>query len=220
MIQPFVVDKELEYDAPEEGSACPPNCNLCRQACPTGALVEDFRLDPRRCIAYNTFYTRGDENGVSTFIPREIRSQMGSWIHGCDVCQQVCPRNQPKLKAKLPTSPFLARKAKEFSLLSLLHMTDEYYDAVVHPLMYNYIKDRSLFRRNAAIALGNSGDPDAVPALIDALDDPAEVVRAHAAWALGRIGGSSAREALEGRRSREVGGRAKGEIEDALETMN
>jgi epoxyqueuosine reductase len=74
-------------------------------------------------------------------------------------------------------------------------LTDEYYERVVKPLMYNYIRDLSVFRRNAAVALGNLGDPDSVAALAAALSDPAEVVRAHAAWALSRIGGSRARKA-------------------------
>jgi epoxyqueuosine reductase len=216
MVHSFVVDIELEYDLPTEEAHCPPDCRLCLEACPTGALVEDFKLDPRRCIAYNNFFTRGEETGVSTFIPREIREKMGCWIHGCDVCQEVCPRNQVKLKAKKPANAFLEKKAGEFHLVDLLNLTDDYYTRVVQPLMYNYIRDLSLFRRNAAIALGNLGDTDTVPALTEALRDPAEVVRAHVAWALGRIGGRAARRALEDHRPREQGKRAGQEVRDAL----
>jgi epoxyqueuosine reductase len=216
LIHSFVVNVEMEYDSPTEEPHCPPDCRLCLEACPTGALVADFRLDPRRCIAFNTFFTRGEETGVSPFIPGEIREKMGSWIHGCDVCQEVCPRNQAKLKARLRVNPFLAKKAKEFDLVSLLKLTEEYYARVAQPLMFNYIRDMSLFRRNAAVALGNLGDPDALPYLIEALEDPAEVVRAHAAWALGRIGGSEAQRALEAHRRREPGETARRETEEAL----
>jgi epoxyqueuosine reductase len=172
-------------------------------------------MNPRRCIAFNTFSTRGD-NGVSPYIPAEIRSKMGTWIHGCDICQQVCPRNQSRQKAEQVVSPYLVKKATEFDLLSLLSLTEEYYDRVVKPLMYNYIKDMSVFRRNAAIALGNVGDPDSVGPLASALSDPAEAVRAHVAWALGRIGGHRARKALEAALVREPGEKARQEIQDAL----
>jgi len=97
----------------------------------------------------------------------------------------------------------------------------EYFDRVVHPIMYTHIQadKKEIFRRNAAIALGNIGDPEAVPALADALDDPSEVVRAHAAWSLGRIGGEAAKQALETQRGRETGQIASQEIGEALEEM-
>ena len=113
-------------------------------------------------------------------------------------------------------NPFLAKKAAEFSLAAMLELADAYYASVVQPLMYNYIRDHSLFRRNAAIALGNLGDPEAVPALARALADEAEVVRAHAAWALGRIGGAAARQALLERHGHEPGELARAEIEEAI----
>ena len=82
--------------------------------------------------------------------------------------------------------------------------------------MYNYVRDMSVFRRNAAIALGNLGDPDSVDALSLALSDPAEPVRSHAGWALGRIGGHRARKALESSLVKEGGEKARQEIQDAL----
>lgn len=218
VIHSFLVDRELEYDPPAEGLHCPPKCQLCESACPTGAITADSRMNPRRCIAFNTFTTRGD-NGVSTTIPKEIRAKMGTWIHGCDVCQEVCPRNQTKQQAARPVDPYVEKKASEFELFSLLTLTEEYYERVVRPLMYNYIRDLSIFRRNAAVALGNLGDPDSVAALAAALSDPAEVVRAHAAWALGRIGGRRARKTLESSLPREQGQEARQEIQDALSQL-
>ena len=213
VIHSFLVDRELDYDTPAEGIHCPPKCQLCQNACPTGAITAECRINPRRCIAFNTFTTRGD-NGVSLYIPAEIRPKMATWIHGCDICQQVCPRNQRK--SEIAISPYLAKKAKEFDLFSLLTLTEEYYNRVVKPLMYNYVRDMSVFRRNAAIALGNLGDPDSVDALSSALSDPAEPVRSHAAWALGRIGGHRARKALESALGKEGGEKARQEIQDAL----
>jgi epoxyqueuosine reductase len=216
LLSTWIVDVELEYGTPQEDLHCPPNCTLCLEACPTGALTEN-RLNPQRCIAFNNFRTRGEDvTGISQIIPKEIRPKLGTWIHGCDLCQEVCPKNMRKLRANLPVNRFLEKKAREFDLIKMLHMTDEYYAQVVEPLMYNYIREMEVFRRNAAIALGNIGDPEAVPALSDALDDPSEAVRAHAAWALGRIGGHAAKGALEKRRSTENGSIARQEIEDAL----
>jgi len=223
MINAWVIDTELEYDTPNSNleTHCPPGCQLCRDACPTGALTADFRLNPRRCITLNTVRTRGGDSGLSAYIPKEIRPKLGAWIHGCDVCQQVCPKNEAKLQKGLQVNPYLAKKASEFELIALLHMTDEYFDRVVHPIMYTHIQadKKEIFRRNAAIALGNIGDPEAVPALADALDDPSEVVRAHAAWSLGRIGGEAAKQALETQRGRETGQIASQEIGEALEEM-
>lgn len=216
MPQSFVVDAELDYDRPNEGIHCPADCRLCRKACPTGAITEDLRLNPRRCIAYNSFFTRGADTGVSPYIPREIRGKMGGWVHGCDVCQEVCPKNAAKVKGNLPVNPFLARKAREFDLYQMLALSDEYYARVVQPLMYNYIRDRAIFRRNAAIALGNVGGTEAVPALARALADDVEFVRAHVAWALGNIGGAAARQALEAHLRRETGEIAREETALAL----
>jgi len=218
VIHSFLVDRELEYDTPAEGFHCPPKCGLCREACPTGAITGDAVMNPTRCIAFNTFTTQGI-NGVSTYIPPEIRPKMGTWIHGCDACQQVCPKNRVKKGAAPKVNPYLAKKASELDLLSLLSLTDEYYERVVKPLMYNYIKDLALFRRNAAIALGNTGDTSSVAALSAALSDPAQVVRAHTAWALGRIGGHRARRALDLSLAKEVGEHARREIQDALSHM-
>jgi epoxyqueuosine reductase len=82
--------------------------------------------------------------------------------------------------------------------------------------MYNYINDKKYFQRNAAIAMGNTGDPDYIPALDRAMEDPEELVREYAAWALGRIGGPKAKSRLESRLKREVSHSVKKEIKTAL----
>ena len=212
----FVVDAELEYDEPTIEAPCPEGCRLCIDACPTGAL-EPFKLNPRKCIAYNCFMSQDDyAPSTSSHIPPEIRTQMGSWIHGCDICQEVCPRNQRKLRANPPVNEFLARIAAEFDLRKVLLLTDEYYEEALRPVMYNYIRGKKYFQRNAAIAMGNSGDRSHVPYLAQALEDPEPLVRGYSAWALDRLGGEEARAAIEKAFAMETDESARSEMESAL----
>ena len=216
VITAFVVDAELEYDEPTIEAPCPENCRLCIDACPTGAL-ELFKLNPRKCIAYNCFMSQDDyAPSTSSHIPPEIREKMGSWIHGCDICQEVCPRNQRRLKANPPVNEFLARIATEFDLRKMLLLTDEYYETILRPVMYNYIREKKYLQRNAAIALGNSGDRSHVPYLTQALEDPEPLVRGYSAWALGRLGGEEARAAIEKALRVETDESARVEMEAAM----
>lgn len=213
----FVVNAELDYDEPTIREDCPPKCTACIDVCPTGSLYEPLKMDPRRCIAYNCFMTQdGYPAGTTSNISPEIRDKMGSWIHGCDICQEVCPRNQKRLKAKLPPNEFLVKIAEDFELIKLLNLTDEFYIKRVQPLMYNYIREKKYFQRNAAIALGNTGDPAYIPDLAQAMQDSEELVRGYAAWALGKIGGSQAKQILEASLARETADSARKEIEAAL----
>ena len=213
------MDAELEYDAPTKGTHCPPNCRLCIDACPTGAIVADFRLNPRRCITFNHVINVQGFPNTSPYIDPELRPKMASWVHGCDMCQEACPRNQAKLKAELPVNAFLEETARHFSLTGLLRMDEETQAKAVAPLLYTYMRERKYFQRAAAVALGNSGDQEMVPHLVRAMEDPEELVRAHAAWALGNLGGAGARRALESSLIKESGDRAKAEIHEALERV-
>ena len=197
LLSSIVVDKELEYDEPTYDIRCPKDCTACMDACPTGAIYEPFRLDPRRCIAFNAWRTQDGLPCVTSHIPPEIREKMGTRVHGCDVCQEACPRNSAKLRTAFPLDPFLVQLSQEFSLPKMLEMPDGFYEKTVRSVMYNYIQEKKYFQRNAAIALGNTGDPEHIPALARAMEDPAELVREYSAWALGRIGGSNARSILE-----------------------
>jgi epoxyqueuosine reductase len=191
----YLIDIELEYDEPTITCKCPPNCHKCIDACPTGALYAPGKLIPQKCLLYS--HMRGK------LIPEEIRVANGTYIHGCDYCQVACPRNQATMKKAVKKDPFLEQLEKEFDLEKVLFMDDEYYECVVRPIMYNYIRKPEVFRRNAAIALGNTGSPHHVRALKIALDTGEPMVREAAAWALGRIGNTEAKVALESSAHRE-----------------
>ncbi len=183
----MLVDVELPYGPPLRKTCGA--CTRCMVACPTGALIAPGVLDSRRCISYLTIEHRGP-------IPRDLRPLMGDWIFGCDICQEVCPVN---LGAPVPDHPEHREREGwgQFpDLLELMTIGDEEFRRRFRGSPVKRAKRRGLLR-NVAIALGNSGDRRAVPVLVRALSDHEPLVRGHAAWALGRLGGEAAREALE-----------------------
>ena len=163
------------------------------------------------------------QNGVEnmprlTHFDREGRARMGTWVYGCDRCQEACPRNQAWTKKEKPVNQALLERVKHLQLTALLTMDQEHYERRVWPLLYYVRKeDRKIWQRNAAVALGNQGDTASIPVLTDALEDGEPLVRTHAAWALGRIGGGKARGALERKRKTDPEGRVREEIELSLE---
>jgi epoxyqueuosine reductase len=185
-----LVDVELTYDAPPARGGCG-GCTRCMQACPTNAFAGPHVLDARRCISYLTIELKGP-------IPRELRPLMGNHIYGCDVCQEVCPWNVRW--GQFTTQPAFAPRAGLVApeLLELITLDDDQFRERFRNSPIKRTKRRGLLR-NVAVALGNWGDPHAVPALRNALHDHEPLIRGHAAWALGRIGGGAAQHALNTR---------------------
>jgi epoxyqueuosine reductase len=183
----LLTDLELEYDAPHATAHCG-SCTRCLDVCPTKAFPEPYVLDARRCISYLTIELKSQ-------IPRDLRSGIGEWLFGCDLCQEVCPWNRKSPSTTVPGF-FPQETLDPVSALELIQMTE----AEFHDRFGNTPLSRpgwSAMRRNAAIVLGNRGDEMAVPALAVALHDPDPMVRTAAAWALGRIGTESAQAALQ-----------------------
>lgn len=208
--EPYLVDRELVYDQPSMDLGCPEKCQKCLEACPTGALYAPLKMDPRLCISFHTYFNDGE-------IPLDLRPKMGTWVYGCDLCQEVCPRNKRWLEKEKPVDEKLMARIEDFRLTTLLSMSPEHYLHKVWPLLYYIRQDKLyLWQRNAAVALGNQKDPDSLPYLVKALDNPAPLVRSHAAWALGQIGGRLAKESLEKRRKLDPEERVRKEIEQAL----
>ena len=194
-----ITDLDLEPDAPLKKSCG--SCARCIDDCPTGALVAPYVLDNSRCISYLTIENRGA-------IPRELRPLVGEWVFGCDICQDVCPVNRKAGLAEkpIPLASFVEAqgsnqsvgKAAGFGFLNpveLLEMSErEFLDRFAGTSIMR--AKRVGMQRNACVALGNSGDEASVPALCRALAAGEPLVRGHAAWALGRIGGAAAGAAL------------------------
>ncbi len=209
--EPYLVDRELPPDTSSLRLGCPEGCRRCLDSCPTGALYAPLKMDPRRCIAFQTYFNGGE-------IPRDVRPKMGTWVYGCDICQEACPRNKRWLEKEKPADPELFARADHLKLQTLLTMSQEHFATKVWPLLYYIRKEnRRLWQRNAAVALGNQRDPDTIPSLISALEDPEPLVRAHVAWALGKMGGAKAKAALEKRLKSDPAEKVREEIEQALE---
>ncbi|MBW2090978.1 MAG: epoxyqueuosine reductase [Deltaproteobacteria bacterium] len=211
---PILLDAEIEPDEPSIEIGCPTWCkNACIAACPTGALYSPKKMNPFRCIAFNSYYGSG-------ITPMDLREPMGTWVYGCDRCQEVCPRNQAWINQDLPKNQPLTDRASDFQLDVLLRMDEDHYVNKVWPLTF-YISRKNIakWQMNAARALGNLGDRFYVPVLIESLNENAdETVRGMSAWALGRLGGDQAKEALEMRLPKEEG-LVKEEIALALGKM-
>jgi epoxyqueuosine reductase len=211
---PIIVDGEFTPDPPTVAVGCPEWCrNACIAACPTQAIRGPNRLEPRRCIAFLTYFGRG-------LTSPELREPMGMWVYGCDRCQNVCPRNTPWMARERPINERVAAKAVSFDLSCLLKMDREFFHNRVWPHMF-YMPDKDLWRwhMNAARAMGNSRDDRYITDLASALSVNAdERVRAMSAWALGRIGGVTARKTLEMHLSKEDGV-VKTEVFSALDNM-
>ena len=212
-IADLIVDLELEPDA--KGTGTCGKCTRCMTACPTGAIKAPGVVDARLCISYLTIENKGE-------IPRELRKSVGDWAFGCDVCQEVCPYNKrkatvsrwPEFSASFGAGPYL----KITEVLGI--QTDgEFEDRFGETPLTR--PGRAGLLRNCCVAAGNLKLREAVPALVRCLhEDASPLVRGHAAWALGEIGGGTAKTALKEALEKESDDECKEEIEHALEELS
>jgi len=155
------------------------SCQLCIDACPTDAIVEPFKLDARRCISYLTIEERGD-------IEPELRSRMGEWLFGCDICQEVCPFNETAEQASSGLEDLDSAEGLDLTALLQLKTQEEFRARFrARPLLR---AKREGLLRNAAIAAGNSGESKHTPWLMQAAKQESPLVRRHAKWALQALG--------------------------------
>ncbi len=179
----FLSEILIDVELPRSQSATDHcgTCTSCIDICPTQAIVAPYILDSRKCISYLTIELKG-------VIPVEFRKAIGNRIYGCDDCQIVCPWNS---YATTTSEPAFQEREGTRMLVELMQMDDEDFRARFRKSPVKRIKRRGLLR-NVAIALGNSGDPAAVPVLTNSLTDQEPLIRAHSVWGLGQLLGREA----------------------------
>lgn len=173
----MVLDAEVDrYNERFVPDACG-DCTLCLSACPTGAITSDRRVDARLCLSYQTI-----ENEQA--IPEPLRPAMRNIVFGCDVCQDVCPLNAaPKVAG---SERFAPRAVAQLGARELAALTPDEYQALIPGTPLARAKYDGL-RRNAAYALGAMRDAGARELLQRLAEDPSDVVRDAARWALEQL---------------------------------
>lgn len=168
------LDLQPDLPAPDRCGTC----TRCIQACPTNAFLSPYELDSNRCISYLTIEKRGS-------IPHELRSAMGQQVFGCDICQDVCPWNSKASASSAPEfgpRPGLVNPALDWLAL----MSAEEFRETFRKSPIRRAKLTGL-RRNAVIAMGNSGREEFVPVLQKLAQDEDEIVSESARWSLDQL---------------------------------
>lgn len=176
------VEFPLTISAPFDTDRCG-SCTRCLDACPTGALTGPRQLDARACISYLTIELRQS-------IPEQYREQMGTWLYGCDICQDVCPWNQKfsqpvQFTEFEPRAIFEERNPRAFSKWILAMEAIDYQVAFRKSAMKR--AKLWMLQRNACIVLGNVGIEEDLEVLEAALMHEHPLVQEHARWAISRI---------------------------------
>jgi epoxyqueuosine reductase len=198
---------ELLPDNPFPSDHCG-SCTRCIESCPTDCILPNRTIDASRCISYLTIELKGH-------IPQDLRPDIGEWVFGCDICQQVCPWN-----LRFASDEGDARFAPRFgvppvSLKDELPLSPQEFNRKFKGSPIKRTKRRG-YLRNVAVALGNMRNPEAVLALSQSLMDNEALVRGHAAWALGQIGGQAAYQALQAALNTEEDHFVRHEIQQSL----
>jgi len=154
------------------------NCTRCLTACPTGALTHPYRLDARLCISYLTIELKGP-------IPEPLRPAIGNRVFGCDDCLEVCPWNRFAGLGRLARASHRS-ELEQPDLLELLSLDEGAFRARLRDTPLWRGRRRRLLR-NVCVALGNTGDATALPALERASHDPEPLIAEHARWAIDRL---------------------------------
>lgn len=181
----MITNLPLEPDEPIENQCG--ECTKCLDVCPTGALVQPGQLNAQKCLAFLT-QTRGS-------LPDEFRDKIGNRLYGCDTCQMICPKNKGvdfHLHPEMEPDPEVAKPL----LQPLLQISNRAFKETFGEIAGSW-RGKKPIQRNAIFALAHFKEKEAVGDLIQVLqEDVRPDIRGAAAWALGKIGGEQAQDAL------------------------
>jgi epoxyqueuosine reductase len=206
----LLTDAVLEYDAPNGTDHCG-TCTACLDACPTAAFPQPYVLDASRCISYLTIELKEQ-------MPVELRSGVGNWLFGCDVCQHVCPWNRAAPTSLEPAFEPLA-EMNPVALANLFDLDEAAFRQRFRKTPLWRPHRRGLLR-NAAIVLGNQRAATAIAALSKGLEDEEPIVRGACAWALGQIQSTAAMQVLAARAVIETDEGVRREIQAARQAVD
>ncbi|MDK2982180.1 MAG: epoxyqueuosine reductase [Chloroflexota bacterium] len=186
----ILTDLDLPGEPAFEKDLCG-NCHQCQVNCPTGCITGDRNLRAEHCIAYLTIEYKG-------IIPRPLRAKMGNWVYGCDVCQNMCPWNDPRnLSVDEVDSLPLWKSEPQVDLLEEIQLDEAAYKAkyAASPVLR---ASHTAFQRNLIVAMGNSASAACLPVLEPILTrDPNALLRQHAAWAIHALHAPRSRDLLQ-----------------------
>ena len=172
--------RDEKADGGEIGLLCG-KCTRCLEACPTNAFAAPGVVDSRRCVSYQTIENKG-------VIPRELRAGIGNRVYGCDVCLEVCPWNRFAQDGRA-TLLVARRELAGLELAELLALTPERFAEVFRKTPIKRVKLAGLLR-NACVVAGNSGAAGLIEPLLKLVTHVSPLVRAHAVWAVRKLGGA------------------------------
>ncbi|HSH36099.1 tRNA epoxyqueuosine(34) reductase QueG [Schnuerera sp.] len=201
----ILTDLEINFSPISINSQCG-DCNVCIEHCPTGALEEPFKVNPKKCISYLT--------QTKDKIPYELRERMGNKIYGCDTCQLICPKNKNIKDSK--HNLFLPKVTKGYmDIEELLSISNKQFKD-----KYGYMagswRGRNILKRNGIIALGNMKDENNIKLLKPLLNDLNPMMRQYAAWAILKIDFEYGKEVVEERIKMEKNEDSRLEMENLI----
>ena len=180
-LEAWLIDKELESIEIPTLKECPKNCNLCIKACPTSSLSQPYTMNRSSCISCLTTFEGRD-------LPREkFNVQMGNWVYGCDVCQDVCPMNKDRWDG-VEEFPGLDELSKHISLEKILKMDYEFLEEVIQPKFW-YVKKSDVWKwkTNAINVMVNDYKEEYKEYIYDVCKDENAKVREMAEWAIKKL---------------------------------
>ena len=196
---PFIPDSPVEDSCGD--------CTICKDACPTGAIVQAGQLNAQQCLAFLT--------QTKDTLPEEFRNKIGTRVYGCDTCQAVCPRNKGidfHNHSEFEPDPEVAKP----KLKPMLRMSNRTFREKFGQIA-GFWRGKKPLQRNAIIGLAHYKDETAVDELIAVLEeDVRPMIRGTAAWALGKIGTIEAYAALKQALEKESDEQVCYELEQAL----
>lgn len=180
-LEAWLIDKELELTEVPSLKQCPEGCNLCIKACPTSSLSQPYTMNRSTCISCLTTWEGWD-------LPKEkFNKQMGTWIFGCDACQDACPFNRNSW-AEDEEFPFLSELSERLSLEQIIEADYEFLENVVQAKFWYVPKEKVWrYKTNALNAMLNAYKPEYLPFIQKACKDKNENVRNMANWVLSKL---------------------------------